>query len=338
MFTFAGGMLIVGVVLAIAVTRAASEPGDAARQLTTGPTPSSFGDGTTIPRPASTAVPPSVTPVIPTMAPATPTEAPPTATPAATNTPSPRPTETTEAPTPTAVIPTETAAPTDTPVVPDLRDDPRWEQAIRTPDGAVMGVVIAPELHIRDAPSLNAPIVGLTYERHTVTVYELVANHDDGDLWYRIGGDRYVSAWHIEPFAAPPPTRTYAGHWVDVNLTEFYAIAYDGDTPVYAAIIAAGRDGKTPVGEFHVFYRVADETMDSATVGIPKGDPAYYYLEHVLYTQYFKEGGYAIHGNYWTPPSAFGGFTSNGCVGLMEHDAAWFWNFLAEGSMINIHV
>lgn len=208
----------------------------------------------------------------------------------------------TEASTPTTVIPAETLAPTETQVAVTLNGDRRWEQANRTPDGASIGVVITTELNIRDAPSLNGSIVSLSYQRHTVTV------------------------------------RTYVGHWVDVNLSEFYAIAYDSETPVYAAIIAAGRDGKTPIGAFHVFYQVADEVMDSATVGIPKGGPEYYYLEQVLYTQYFKEGGYAIHGNYWTPPSAFGGFTSNGCVGLMDHDAGWFFQLLSEGSMVNIHI
>jgi lipoprotein-anchoring transpeptidase ErfK/SrfK len=37
------------------------------------------------------------------------------------------------------------------------------------------------------------------------------------------------------------------------------------------------------------------------------------------------------------PPTEFGGFTSNGCVGMLNADAAWFWDFLGEGSMINIH-
>jgi lipoprotein-anchoring transpeptidase ErfK/SrfK len=75
-----------------------------------------------------------------------------------------------------------------------------------------------------------------------------------------------------------------------------------------------------------------------ATAGIPKEHPEYHYLEDVEYTQYLKEGGYAIHGNYWTPPSEFGDFTSNGCVGMLDTDAAWFWEHLSEGSMINIHL
>ncbi|MDW8006847.1 MAG: L,D-transpeptidase, partial [Thermomicrobium sp.] len=35
--------------------------------------------------------------------------------------------------------------------------------------------------------------------------------------------------------------------------------------------------------------------------------------------------------------SQFGGFTSNGCVGLLNSDAEWFWNFLTIGSVVSIH-
>ncbi len=328
-----GGTIVAIVILAVAVTRAAPEPASDERGFQSD-APLIQPSATSSP---ATAVQPTVTPTIQPTVTASPTDVPPTATPMPTNTPVPAPIETAAAP-PTVIPPTDTPVPTEVPPALTLNGDPDWADAIQTTDGALMGVVTAVELNIRDAPSLNASIVTTTFERHTVTVYELVASPDDGDLWYRVGAGRYLSAWYVEPFAAPPPKETYAGHWVDVNLTEFYAIAYDGPTPVYAAIIAAGRDGKTPIGEFHVFYRVEDEVMDSATVGIPKGDPEYYYLENVLYTQYFKEGGYAIHGNYWTPPSQFGGFTSNGCVGLMNHDAGWFFQFLSEGSMINIHV
>ena len=61
------------------------------------------------------------------------------------------------------------------------------------------------------------------------------------------------------------------------------------------------------------------------------------YLENVEFTQYFLAGGYALHGNYWTPEANFGGFTSNGCVGLMNHDAEFFWNWMNPGDYISIH-
>jgi lipoprotein-anchoring transpeptidase ErfK/SrfK len=44
-----------------------------------------------------------------------------------------------------------------------------------------------------------------------------------------------------------------------------------------------------------------------------------------------------MHGNYWTPEANFGGFTSNGCVGLMNEDAAVFWDWMYPGDYISIH-
>jgi hypothetical protein len=218
--------------------------------------------------------------------------------------------------------------------------DPRWGSAVRTQDGHVMGVVTADSLSIRSTPQLSASIVGTTYNRHPVTIQGMATGDevDGATVWYKIGDGQYVAAAWVAPFVASTPPKTYSGHWIDVSLTNFYAIAYDGDQPVYAAIITAGRDGKTPLGVYQIQYRVEDETMDSATVGTPKGAPGYYYLEHVMYTQYFKADGYAVHGNWWTDPSNYGGFTSNGCVGLMNSDALWFWNFLSVGSTVQIHM
>jgi hypothetical protein len=203
-----------------------------------------------------------------------------------------------------------------------------------------MGVVTGETLNIRAAPRLGAPIVGATYHRHLVTILDRVTGDPlvGVSLWYRIGPERYVSAADIEPFVPPVPPETYDGHWVDVNLSQFYAVAYDGDQPVYAAIITAGReDDQTPHGVFQIFYRVREETMDAATVGIPEGHPDYYRYEHVQFAQYFQAGGYALHQNYWTPPEQFGSFSSSGCIGLLESDAAWFWEFLANGSTVSIH-
>ncbi|MDW7981202.1 MAG: L,D-transpeptidase family protein [Thermomicrobium sp.] len=223
--------------------------------------------------------------------------------------------------------------------VPSQLLDYRWSRAVATDDGAVFGRVTATTLAIRSGPRNDAPIVAWTYARHPVPLRGLTLGEPVGGnpVWYEIGAGRYVAAAWVEPLVPDVPPRRFGGRWVDVSLRSFYAVAYDGDRPVYAAIITAGRDGKTPVGVFQIFSRVRNETMDAATVGIPPGSPGYYYLTNVQFTQYFRSGGYALHGNYWTPPSQFGGFTSNGCVGLLNSDAEWFWNFLTIGSVVSIH-
>ncbi len=217
--------------------------------------------------------------------------------------------------------------------------DPNWSRAVRTRDGHAIGVITASSVNIRSAPSLDASIIGTTYNRHPLILKGMVAGDSIGEIpaWYKLGENRYIAAAWMAPFIAPNPPRTYSGRWMDVNLSRFYAVAYEGNIPVYAAIITAGRDGRTPLGEYRVQRRVLSETMDSATVGIPEGHPEYYYLENVRYTQYFKAGGYAIHENYWSHPSSYGRFSSNGCVGLFVEDARFFWNFLGVGSRIHIH-
>lgn len=203
----------------------------------------------------------------------------------------------------------------------------------------MVGVVTSPTLNIRSGPHLSDAAVSQTFGRHPIVIYGQVQGDpvSGNTTWYQVGQGQYVSAALVNPFVAPAPPKTYSGHWVDVTLSGFYAIAYDGNTPVYAAIITAGSDDKTPTGVFNIIYRVRNETMDSATVGIPKGDPHYYYLTNVQYTQYFKSGGYALHQNYWTDPSQFGNYSTNGCVGLLLPDAQWFWNFLSVGSTVSIH-
>jgi lipoprotein-anchoring transpeptidase ErfK/SrfK len=284
----------------------------------------------TIEQTEPTPLPPTPTPpVYPTVTPVLWTPTPePTATAEPTETPTPEPTPTEE------VIEEPTAEIVEEPV---LDGDPGWYDAIQTPDGAYIGVVESVALNIRARPSLSARIVDETFRGHPVTIYDAVYSEDDGSLWYKLGPKRFVAAHLISPFYPTAPEEMHYGYWIDVNLTDFYAVAYVDSTPVYAAIITAGRDERTPLGVFEVLYRVRSETMDSATVGIPKGDPEYYYLENVEFTQYFKAGGFAIHGNYWTDPANFGGFTSNGCIGMMNHDAGWFWDFLSEGSIVSIH-
>ncbi len=127
--------------------------------------------------------------------------------------------------------------------------------------------------------------------------------------------------------------------WVDVNLAEQVTVAMRGSEIVQVILVTTGQPGwETPVGRFRVGYRVADERMTSAALGIPFDSPDGYDLDHVLYTQYFTDQGHALHDNYWRPLSVFGHeATSHGCVGMVESDALFLWDFLGNGSLVNIH-
>ncbi len=81
--------------------------------------------------------------------------------------------------------------------------------------------------------------------------------------------------------------------------------------------------------------RVANETMDSSTIGIPRTARGGYYLRNVLFTQYFTSGGASLHYNYWS--SNFGSAGSHGCLGLSYADSAWLWNWATIGTPLSIH-
>src|SRR5947207_2688957 len=72
-------------------------------------------------------------------------------------------------------------------------------------------------------------------------------------------------------------------------------------TPRRTMLTIIGRGPRaTPAGTFTILRRVANETMDSPSIGIPRNGPGGYYLSNVLYTQYFLPTGQSIHYNYWS--------------------------------------
>jgi lipoprotein-anchoring transpeptidase ErfK/SrfK len=131
-----------------------------------------------------------------------------------------------------------------------------------------------------------------------------------------------------------PPVR-----WIEADLSTLHLEAFENGKPVFEAPFTGGMPGwETPVGVFKILRRVAEETMDSTTIGIPKGTPGYYYAPNVKYTQYLTDDGIAIHGNYWAEPWVFGQInTSHGCISLKEDDAAFLWEFGYVGMTVVIH-
>ena len=92
---------------------------------------------------------------------------------------------------------------------------------------------------------------------------------------------------------------------------------------------------QTPTGVFRILRRVANETMDSATLGIPRTSPNGYYLKDVLYTQYFTGDGAALHYNYWRSNWGYAG--SHGCLGMNFDDSKFFWDFAGVGTVVYVH-
>jgi hypothetical protein len=157
---------------------------------------------------------------------------------------------------------------------------------------------------------------------------------EDGATWYRTAEGEYVLASSV---FLPSRPDEFAGHWLDVNLnTPARVSAYDGDAPVRSFLTIKGAGPRpTPTGVFTILRRVANETMNSDTIGIPRFGPGGYYLTNVLFTQYFTGDGASLHYNYWSSNWGYAG--SHGCLGLTYADSAWLWQWADIGTPLIIH-
>ena len=161
-----------------------------------------------------------------------------------------------------------------------------------------------------------------------------------------ISPDRFLYSGLLVPKvvteAPVPPTMSLGQNgakWIDVNITQQVVVAYEGATRVYMAAVTSGRPGwSTPLGVFKVLRRVENETMLGSTLlRLDSGEVPDYKLENVKWTQYFTNGGAALHTNYWRSPVLFGMPSSHGCVGMIERHAKWLWDWANIGTPINIH-
>jgi L,D-transpeptidase catalytic domain len=158
---------------------------------------------------------------------------------------------------------------------------------------------------------------------------------DDGETWYRTADGDFLPADSVR--LPRPPPRTFAGRWIDVDLREpAMLVAYQDTTPVLTTLTIHGAGPRpTPIGVFPIIRRVANETMNSDTIGIPRLGPGGYYLTNVLFTQYFTADGASLHYNYWS--SSWGYAASHGCLGLTYADSAFLWSWAGLGTPVSIH-
>jgi lipoprotein-anchoring transpeptidase ErfK/SrfK len=204
------------------------------------------------------------------------------------------------------------------------------------------------EVNRRSAPNRSKPPIGTLGAGEPVEVVHWVRGEEvepRNDTWAELSDGTYVFSTSLRRTGTPAPGPIPAdaptdGRWVDVDLGQQIATAYEGTTPLRTVLISSGQPGwDTPTGVFPVLRRLEKDTMDGSTlVGQgPNGAGADYKVENVRYVQYFTSDGAAIHENYWRRPATFGMPGSHGCVGMLPADAAWFWNFATAGTPLVIH-
>jgi hypothetical protein len=230
----------------------------------------------------------------------------------------------------TGFVPSDAIGPTDGPP-PEyvLAPPPPAVDEINADGRALRGA----ELALYPTPDPGAQTEALSHNA-PVSIVDAVEG-DDGETWYRTSDGDYLPNGSVR--LARPPPRTFPGRWIDVDLREpAMLVAYDGDKPVLTTLTIHGAGPRpTPVGVFSIIRRVANETMNSDTIGIPRFGPGGYYLTNVLFTQYFTADGASIHYNYWS--ANWGYAASHGCLGLTYADSSFMWNWSTIGTPLSIH-
>ncbi len=114
---------------------------------------------------------------------------------------------------------------------------------------------------------------------------------------------------------------TFTERWIEVNLNEQMAIAYEGAIPVRVFVISSGvGSSPTVTGTFRIWVKIAMQDMRGGSRAA--GDS--YHVTEVKHVQYFYED-YGFHGTYWH--SNFGTPMSRGCINLTEEDAEWLFEW-----------
>jgi lipoprotein-anchoring transpeptidase ErfK/SrfK len=132
------------------------------------------------------------------------------------------------------------------------------------------------------------------------------------------------------PVPEPLPVASSGGEkWIDVNLTTQTLTAYEGQTPVFSALVSSGLPYyPTVTGTFAIYVKYTAARMRGG-YGLDAYD-----LPNVPYVMYFYKG-YGLHGTYCH--NNFGTPMSHGCVNLATPDAEWLFNWAAVGTTVVTH-
>jgi lipoprotein-anchoring transpeptidase ErfK/SrfK len=127
-----------------------------------------------------------------------------------------------------------------------------------------------------------------------------------------------------------------ATHVSYVDAKTFTMKVYNNGALVKQFPVSLGREQyPTMDGPHNVIAVAPTVVMDSATVGIPKGNPDYYY-ETVLWDVQLTSGGEYVHAAPWSVGSQGRANVSHGCVNASDADAQWFYQYSRVGDIVSV--
>lgn len=121
--------------------------------------------------------------------------------------------------------------------------------------------------------------------------------------------------------------------WIVVDVTTKRMYAYEQKNLVKSFLVSAGAP-KTPtvLGQYAIYSKYDSQDMRGSNA-----DGSRYFQPAVPWVNYFYKD-YAIHGNYWRPLSYFGNInSSHGCVGVVDDEAKWIYDWAPIGTPVIVH-
>ena len=167
-----------------------------------------------------------------------------------------------------------------------------------------------------------------SWKRHEFVEATMEQARGPGGIYWKLRSGRYVKYQDVAILRkadARPSGIGPADKWIEVRITWGYAMAYEGDRPVYVAAMSPGVAGiqasglATARGRQHVDWKMYSGDMS----GRDRGKD--WFVDEVPWVQYYK-GNYALHGAWWH--NDFGRPKSHGCVNLAPADARFLFEWM----------
>lgn len=119
------------------------------------------------------------------------------------------------------------------------------------------------------------------------------------------------------------------------DLTKTMKVYFDGQLVKTAPVTLGGADWLSPSGYAVIMEQERHSKFNAGSIGLKPGDKGYYPPLTVDYANRLTSSGVYVHQALESAWGAVGRFNvSHGCVGLLPADAAWFFNNMKSGDVV----